>query len=75
MKILGLDLGTTSIGWALIEAEDNYNYLCSNFPNWKKSTCLKKNTPINIYLRVVNKFFYELIRKIFVIKYKIEKRG
>lgn len=27
MKILGLDLGTTSIGWALIEAEDNYNYL------------------------------------------------
>lgn len=56
-------------------SRNNYNYLCSNFPNWKKSTCLKKNSPINIYLRFVNKFFYELIRKIFVLKYKMEKRG
>lgn len=56
-------------------SKQNYIYLKNKFPDWKKSTCLKKNTPINIYLRFVNKFFYELIRKIFVLKYKMEKRG
>ena len=56
-------------------SKQNYIYLKNKFPDWKKSTCLKKNSPINIYLRFVNKFFYELIRKIFVLKYKMKKRG
>jgi CRISPR/Cas system Type II protein with McrA/HNH and RuvC-like nuclease domain len=44
-KILGLDLGTNSLGWAVVETEDNKTYywvvkVIRTFRKWLKTTNL-----------------------------------
>lgn len=40
----------------------NFDYLCELFPNWRKSSCLKKITAVNLYLRCMTKMSYKVLR-------------
>lgn len=56
-------------------SKQNYIYLKSKFPDWKKSSCLKKRKLINFYLRFCTELSYSIVRFIFYTKYKISLRN
>ena len=50
-------------------SKKNYKYLIEKFPDWKKSSCLKKRKLINFYLRNCTQFLYSIVRFLFYVKY------
>ena len=42
-------------------ATKNYETLLYMFPDWKKSSCLKKVSLVNLYLRCINRFTFTII--------------
>lgn len=49
----------------------NYEILITMFPKWKSSTCLKKKTLVNTYLKCINKCTYKFVRNILFVFFKI----